>query len=52
MRLSSNMERNPDAETNFPHKLLLSNRQFANLRKCFANNSLTDISYQRVSYLR
>ena len=28
---------NPDDETNFPHKLLLTNRQFANLRKAFAN---------------
>ena len=26
LRLSSNMKRNSDAETNFPHKLLLSNR--------------------------
>ena len=26
-----------DNETNFPHKLLLSNRQVTNLRKAFAN---------------
>ena len=26
-----------DDETNFPHKLLLTNRQVANLRKAFAN---------------
>ena len=32
-----------DDETNFPHKLLLSNRQVANLRKAFANNLSTDI---------
>ena len=32
-----------DDETNFPHKLLLSNRQVTNLRKAFANNLLTDI---------
>ena len=32
-----------DDETNFPHKLLLTNRQVANLRKAFANNSTTDI---------
>ena len=25
-------------ETNFPHKLLLTNRQIANLRKAFANH--------------
>ena len=26
-----------DNETNFPHKLMLTNRQIANLRKAFAN---------------
>ena len=34
LRLSSNMISD---ETNFPHKLLLTNRQVANLRKAFAN---------------
>ena len=34
---------NSDNETNFPHKLLLTNRQVANLRKAFANNSSSDI---------
>ena len=32
-----------DDETNFPHKLLLTNRQVANLRKAFAGKSSTDI---------
>ena len=32
-----------DDETNFPHKLLLTNRQVANLRKAFANYLSTDI---------
>ena len=32
-----------DNETNFPHKLLLTNRQVANLRKPFANHLSTDI---------
>ena len=32
-----------DDETNFPHELLLINRQVANLRKVFANNSSTDV---------
>ena len=35
LRLSSNMV--GDGETNFPHKLLLANRQVANLCKAFAN---------------
>ena len=36
LRLSSNMI--GDNERNFPHKLLLTNRQVANFRKAFANN--------------
>ena len=35
LRLSSNMI--GDNESNFPHKLLLTNRQVSNLRKAFAN---------------
>ena len=33
---------NSDDETNFPHKLLLTNRQVANLRKAFASNTPTN----------
>ena len=50
LRLSSNMIR--DNETNFPHRLSLTNRQVANLRKAFTNHLSTDLSYQKVSYLR
>ena len=32
-----------DNETNFPNKLLLTNRQISNLRKAFANYLSTDI---------
>ena len=32
-----------DDETNFPHKLLLTNRQVKNLCKAFENNLSTDI---------
>ena len=45
LRLSSNMI--GDNETNFPHKLLLTNRQVSNLRKAFANNSSTDIKLSK-----
>ena len=45
LRLSSNMI--GDDETNFPHKLLLINRQVANLRKAFGNNSSTDIKLSK-----
>ena len=41
LRLSSNMI--GDNETNFPHQLWLTNRQVANIRKAFANNSSIDI---------
>ena len=37
VRLSSNMI--GDNETNFPHQLLLTNKQVANIHKAFANNS-------------
>ena len=47
LRLSSNMIANSDDETNFPHKLLLTNRQVANLRKDFANYLSTDINLSK-----
>ena len=36
-----------DNETNFPHKLLLTNRQVANLCKAFANQLSTDIKLSK-----
>ena len=47
LRLSSNMIGNSDDEDNFPHKLLLTNRQAANLRKAFANHTSTDIKLSK-----
>ena len=38
---------NLDDETNFPHKLLITNRQVANLRKAFANYLSTDIKLSK-----
>ena len=38
---------NSNHETNFPHKLLLTNRQVANLRKAFANYLSTDIKLSK-----
>ena len=43
VKLLSNMIAKLDDETNFPHKLLLTTRQVANLRKGFANHTSTDI---------
>ena len=45
LRLSSNMV--SDDETNFPHKLLSTNRQVSNLRKAFADKSSTDITLSK-----
>ena len=47
LRLSSNMTGNSNDETNFPHELILTNRQVAILRKAFANNSSTDIKLSK-----
>ena len=43
LRLSSNMIGNSGDSTNFPHELLLTNKQVASLRKAFANHLSTDI---------
>ena len=47
LRLPSNMIDNSDDETNFPHKLLLTNRQLSNIRRTFANHSSTDIKLSK-----
>ena len=47
LRLSSNMIGYFDDETNFLHKLLLTNRQIANLPKAFANNLLANIKLSK-----
>ena len=43
LRISSKMVSNSNDNTNFPHELLLTNRQVANIRKAFANQSSIDI---------
>ena len=45
LRLSLNTIGNN--ETNFPHELLLTDRQVLNLRKSFANNSSADIKLSK-----
>ena len=45
LRFSSNMI--GDNETDFPNKLLLTNRQVENLRKAFANHLSTDIKLSK-----
>ena len=47
LRFLSNIIGNSDDETNFPHKLLLTNRQVANLRIAFANYLSADIKLSK-----
>ena len=42
---------NPDEETNLFHKLLLTNRQNANLRKAFPSQTSTDIKLSKIIQL-
>ena len=47
LRLSSNMVGNSDDESNFPHKLLLTNSQTLGLRKAFNNHTSADIKFSK-----
>ena len=50
LRLSSNMV--GDDETNFHHKLLLTNMQFSNLCKAFVNYLSTDIKWSKTQIFK
>ena len=41
-----------DNETDFPHKLLFTNRQVSNLRNAFASNSSADIKLSKTQLSR
>ena len=41
-----------DDETNFPHKLLLTNRKVSNLRKAFVNYLSTDIKLSKTQLFK
>ena len=47
LRLPSNMVGDSNNETNFPHKLLLTNRQILSFRKTFANHTSADIKLSK-----
>ena len=47
LKVSSNRIGNSDIETNFPHKLLLTNRQVSNHLKASGNNSSTYIKFSK-----
>ena len=46
-KLSSGMVGNSNDNTNFTHKLLLTDSQVANIRKAFANHSSTDVKFSK-----
>ena len=48
LRISSNIVRNSNDNTNFPHELLLTNRQVENIRKAFAKNTSIDINLAKM----
>ena len=47
LRLSPNMIDDSNDEANFPHELLLTDRQVSSNRKAFSNNSSADIKFLR-----
>ena len=47
IRLSPNMIGDSNDQTNFPHELLLTNRQVSSIRKAFANYSFVDIKFSK-----
>ena len=47
VNLSSKLIRNSNDETNFPHKLLLTNTQVSKIRKVFANGSSANIKVSK-----
>ena len=47
LRISSNMVSNSNDNTNFPHELLLTNRQVENIHKAFAKNSSIDMKLSK-----
>ena len=47
IRLSPNMIVDSNDEDNFPHELLLTDRQVFSIRKAFANNSSVDIKFSK-----
>ena len=45
LRISVSMVGNSNDNTNFPHKLLLTDRQVANIRKASSNNLSRDVKF-------
>ena len=52
LNLSSNLVGDSNDESNFPHKLLLTNTQVSKIRKAFANCSSTNIEFSKIQLLK
>ena len=50
LRISSNMDSNSNDNTNFPHALLLTNRQVANIRKALLKIHQLTLNCQKLNY--
>ena len=48
--LSLNLIRNYNDQTNFPHKLLLTNMQVSKIHKAFANGLLANIRFSKTQF--
>ena len=47
IRLSHSMIGGSNDKTNFPHEVLLTNRQFSSIRKAFTNNLSANIKFSK-----
>ena len=52
LRLSPNMIGESNDKANFPHELLLTDRQISSIRKAFSNNSSADIKFPKTQLSR
>ena len=52
LRISSGMAGSSNDNSNFSQKLLLTDRQVANIRKAFANNLSTDVKFSKTQLLK
>ena len=50
LRISKSMVGNSNDNTNFPHELLLTNRQVANIRKVSLITHQLTLNYQKLNY--
>ena len=52
LNLSSNLIRTSNDETNFPHKLLLTDTQVSKIRKSFANGSSDNMKFSKTELFK